>query len=150
MRRSLFLHLKAVDAVGSVEPLFVVVVTCLIICIGLAIRDAHLKSRAETRGLQLLADNLSADQLHQYRTRGYFDAIGCVSGNRYRIAFGTVQNVVQIDRSGEPELGRCFMPEGNLVAGDCMLAQKIAIENCEEEVLRTSLPFQVLEANRFR
>jgi hypothetical protein len=73
-----------------------------------------------------------------------------VSGNRYRIAFGTVQNVVQIDRSGEPELGRCFMPEGNLVAGDCMLAQKIAIENCEEEVLRTSLPFQVLKANRFR
>jgi hypothetical protein len=100
MRRSLFLHLKAVDAVGSVEPLFVVVVTCLIVCIGLA--------------------------------------------------FGTVQNVVQIDRSGKPELGRCFMPEGNLVAGDCMLAQKIAIENCEEEVLRTSLPFQVLKANRFR
>jgi hypothetical protein len=31
-----------------------------------------------------------------------------------------------------------------------MLAQKIAIENCEEEVLRTSLPFQVLKANRFR
>ncbi len=136
---------------GSVAPLFFVAVTSLIVCIGWAIRDSHLKSRADSRGLQLLADNLSAGQLHQYRTRGYFDAIGCISGKRYRIAFGTLQNVVEIGRSGEPELGRCFMPKGNLVAGDCMLAQKIAIENCEEEVVRTSLPFQVLEgANRFR
>jgi hypothetical protein len=133
---------------GSVAPLFLLTVTSLLVCIALAIRDAHIKSRAESRGLQLLADNLSDEQLRQYRTRGCFDAIGCVSGKRYRIAFGTIQNVVQIGRSGEPEVGRCFMPEGSLVAGDCMLAQKIAIENCEEEVLRTALPFQVKEAHR--
>src|SRR3954463_8114386 len=131
---------------ASLAPLFLLAVTSLLVCIAWAIRDAHLKSRAESRGLQLLEDNLSDKQLHQYRTRGYFDAVGCISGNRYRIAYGTVQNVVQIGRSGEPELGRCFMPKGNLVAGDCMLAQKIAIENCEQAMLRTALPFQVLGA----
>jgi hypothetical protein len=32
-----------------------------------------------------------------------------------------------------------------------MLAQKVAIENCEQEVLRTALPFQVLgTTNRFQ
>jgi hypothetical protein len=136
---------------ASLAPPFLLAVTSLLVCIAWAIRDAYLKSRAESRGLQLLEDNLSDKQLHQYRTRGYFYAVGCISGNRYRIAYGTVQNVVQLSRSGQPELGRCFMPKGDLVAGDCMLAQKIAIENCEQEMLRAALPFQVLEAmNRFR
>jgi len=133
---------------GSVAPFFLLAVTSLFGCIAWAIRDAYLKSGAHSRGLQLLADNLSEDQLHQFRTRGYFDAVGCISGKRYRISYGTIQNVVQIGRSGEPELGRCFMPKGDLVAGDCMLAQKIAIENCEQEVLRTALPFEVKEAHR--
>src|SRR3954464_14966050 len=100
---------------ASVAPLFLLAVTALLVCIAWAIRDAYLKSRAESRGLQLLTDNLSDAQLHQYRTRGHFDAVGCVSGKRYRITHGTIQNVVQIGRSGEePELGRCFMPQGDL------------------------------------
>jgi hypothetical protein len=33
------------------------------------------------------------------------------------------------------------LPEGGLVAGDCMLAQKIALENCEAAALRVALPF---------
>ena len=37
--------------------------------------------------------------------------------------------------------GRCFLPSGNLVAGDCMLAQKIILENCEEEALTSGAAF---------
>jgi hypothetical protein len=38
-------------------------------------------------------------------------------------------------------IGKCFLPEGDLVAGDCMLAQKIALENRESAVLKVALPF---------
>jgi hypothetical protein len=34
-----------------------------------------------------------------------------------------------------------FTPRGGLVTSGCMLAQKIALENCEEEVLRRAIWF---------
>ena len=40
-------------------------------------------------------------------------------------------NVYEMDHAGCLNLGRCFMPVGNLVAGDVMLAQKIALETNE-------------------
>jgi hypothetical protein len=92
----------------------------------------------EAKGLQLLLDNLTPTQREQYDAFGYFDVVGSKTGRRYRIHHGTSRNVIELERGGA---GRCFMPKGELVAGDCMLAQKIALENCEEEVLHTALRF---------
>jgi hypothetical protein len=50
------------------------------------------------------------------------------------------RNVIELG-ADPTQAGRCFAPQGQLVAGDCMLAQKIAIENYEDEVLDKALPF---------
>lgn len=95
---------------------------------------------AESKGLSLLLSNLTAEQRRQYRTFGYFDARGSATGRHYRIYRGKSRNVIELG-SHRLSPGRCFMPQGDLVEGDCMLAQKIAIENYEEEMLNKALPF---------
>jgi hypothetical protein len=70
-----------------------------------------------------------------------FYVIGCDSGKRYRIRHGTVTNIHEIDAAGRPIMGWCFVPYGELVAGDVMLAQKIALETNEHAALAV--------ANRF-
>ena len=97
--------------------------------------------QAEAKGVQLLLDNLTQEQRLQYRAFGYFDVIGSDTGKRYRIHHGTSRNVVEIEKAGGLSSGRCFMPKGGLVAGDCMLAQKIALENYEKDVLQIALPY---------
>jgi hypothetical protein len=67
--------------------------------------------------------------------------VGCDSGKRYRIHHGTNTNVVELDDAGHPKTGWCFVPAGYLVAGDIMLAQKIALETYERSALAV--------ANRF-
>ena len=96
--------------------------------------------RAEKRGLRLLVENLTEEQSRQYQADGYFEAIGSVTGRRYRINHGVSRNVIELG-TDRKQAGRCFAPQGQLVAGDCMLAQKIAIENYEDEVLKKALPF---------
>ena len=91
--------------------------------------------------LKLLIDNLTAVQSQQYDRFGYFDVVGSKTGKRYRICHGTSRNVNELLEHNRLGAGRCFMPRGNLVAGDCMLAQKIALENCEEEALKVALRF---------
>ena len=96
---------------------------------------------AERKGLQLLLENLSPEQSQQYDRFGYFDVLGSRTGKRYRICHGTSRNVNELVEENRVGAGRCFLPSGNLVAGDCMLAQKIMLENCEEEALRVALRF---------
>ena len=96
---------------------------------------------AEAKGLQLLLDNLTQEQRVQYQAFGFFDVVGSKTGKRYRIHHGTSRNVIELERGSSLGAGRCFMPKGELVAGDCMLAQKIALENCEEEVLQIALRY---------
>ena len=96
---------------------------------------------AEHKGLQLLLENLSPEQSRQYDRFGYFDVLGSRTGKRYRICHGTSRNVNELVEQNRLGAGRCFLPSGNLVAGDCMLAQKIILENCEEEALRVALRF---------
>ena len=113
----------------------------IVILSGLAMLVCSIRQRmAETKGLTLLVSNLSEEQRRQYEAFGYFDAIGSITGKRYRIHHGNSRNVVQLG-SGNLRSGRCFAPRGDLVPGDCMLAQKIAIENYEAEVLAKALPF---------
>src|SRR6516162_11764110 len=81
---------------------------------------------SDARGLRLMRHWLSPDQRAEFDDSGSFEVVGCDSGKRYRIYRGTAQNVFEIDEAGQLKLGLCFTPYGNLVAGDAMLAQKIA------------------------
>jgi hypothetical protein len=53
------------------------------------------------------------------------------------------QNVLELDADGRPRMGWCFIPEGNLVPGDVMLAQKIALETDEWGALTIAKQFLV-------
>ncbi len=103
-------------------------------------QECRLK-HAERKGMDLLLKNLSARQREQYQAFGYFDVTGSYTGRRYRIFQGRFGNVRELGANDRPHIGKCFLPEGDLVAGDCMLAQKIALENRESAVLKVALPF---------
>ena len=95
----------------------------------------------EARATTLLREWLSPQQRAQFDAEGYFDVVGCDSGKRYRIHYGTSMNVHEMDDAGHSKFGWCFVPNRRLVAGDVMLAQKIALETCENSALAV--------ANRF-
>jgi len=46
-----------------------------------------------------------------------------------------MMNIDELDSAGNKVCEWCFLPEGNLAAGDVMLAQKIALETFESEAL---------------
>jgi hypothetical protein len=52
-------------------------------------------------------------------------------------------NIHELDGAGRPRVGWCFAPEGHLVAGDVMLAQKIALETDERGALAVANRFGV-------
>ena len=97
----------------------------------------------EARGIKLLREWLSPEQFAQYDARSYFEVTGCHSGTRYRISHGTSMNIHELDVAGRPHVGWCFAPKGHLVAGDVMLAQKIALETDEHGALTVANRFPV-------
>jgi hypothetical protein len=104
-------------------------------------RELGHENDSEARGLRLLRGWLSPVQLAQYDTYRYFDVIGCHSGKRYRIRHGTATNIHELDDAGDPTAGWCFVPRDYLVAGDVMLAQKIALETNERGALAVARNF---------
>ena len=96
---------------------------------------------SDARGLRLMRHWLSPDQRAEFDDSGSFEVVGCDSGKRYRIYRGTASNVFELDDAGRPRLCWCFVPLGELVSGDVMLAQKIALETNENAALAV--------ANRF-
>ena len=92
--------------------------------------------RAQDRGIQLLTENLAPTQRQQFEKHGFFDVVGGSTGKRYRIRNGRQMNIEQLDKNGRRVCGWCFFPQGSLVAGDVMLAQKMALELYEGEALR--------------
>ncbi len=100
-----------------------------------ATREEH------ARGFRLLKEKLSPAQRDQYERRGYFDVIGGQTGRRYRIRSRAQANVDQLDKNGRSVRVLCFIPEGELVVGDVMLAQKLALELFEADALRVANKF---------
>jgi hypothetical protein len=96
---------------------------------------------ADTRATTLLREWLSPQQRAEFDAEGYFDVVGCDSGKRYRIHHGTSMNVHEMDDAGHPKSGWCFVPNRRLAAGDVMLAQKIALETCENSALAVAHRF---------
>ena len=105
-------------------------------------RDA-IENIRKARGITLLRKWLSPKQQAQFDVFRHFDVIGCDTGRRYRIRHGTATNVHEIDAAGRLVMGWCFVPSGPLVAGDIMLAQKIALETNEHAALAVANRFPV-------
>ena len=107
-----------------------------------AFRDWCQRPRTrELRGRKLLREWLSPEQLAQYDAHNYFEVTGCHTGKRFRIRQGMGMNVYELDDGGQPRAGRCFVPKHHLVAGDVMLAQKIALETDERGALAVANNF---------
>jgi hypothetical protein len=98
-------------------------------CLDLLDKECH------ERGMQLLRENLSAEQRKQYDRCKYFDVVGGATGRRYRIRYGHQMNVEQLGATGGRVSLLCLMPVGCRWVGDVMLAQKIALELFETEAL---------------
>ena len=94
------------------------------------------RGQAEERGFALLQAWLDPEQAKQWASRRAFEVLGCDTGTRYRITYGTAMNVHQLDRAGRRVAKWCFVPKGTLVTGDILLAQKIALETMENQVLK--------------
>jgi hypothetical protein len=108
---------------------------CVIIAILTGQRTRPTSSQAQQKALTLLCLWLSPEQAAQYNSQEHFDVIGSDTGTRYRIRHGQMMNIDQLDSAGNRVCQWCFAPEGELAAGDCMLAQKIALETFETKVL---------------
>ena len=108
-------------------------------------RNFFAQNPREARGRRLLRNWLSPHQRDQLDEKNYFEVVGCGSQKRYRIynrvTYGEMPNVYEIDDAGQFKVAWCFLPAGRLVAGDIMLAQKIALETDEHNALAV--------ANRF-
>jgi hypothetical protein len=97
--------------------------------------------RRYRRGLKLLEANLTSRQLTEFLTYRRFDVVGGASGRIYRVRFTGARNVEELDQDGRCIRRLCFFPEGELVAGDVVLAQKVALETFEAEVLAVANTF---------
>jgi len=114
----------------------------VLVAVLLGVFAAGLRASArEERGLKLLREWLSQEQLAQFDANNYFEVIGCHSGKRYRICHGNGANIVELDDHARPTTGWCFVPGEHLVAGDVMLAQKIALETDERGALEKANKF---------
>jgi hypothetical protein len=110
---------------------------------SLRVRYKAIQDVREARGITLLREWLSPMQRAQFDASKSFDVVGCDSGRRYRILYGTVTNVHEIDDAGQPVTGWCFVPSEHLVTGDVMLSQKIALETNERATLAVANRFNV-------
>jgi hypothetical protein len=90
---------------------------------------------AAERGWRLLEEHLSPLQRQQLAKDGAFEVVGGRTGRRYCIRRGSALNVDELDENGLRVCSWCFSPVGDLVAGDVMLAQKLALELFEFEAL---------------
>jgi hypothetical protein len=117
-------------------PIVVVVAMTLAVVTDPEVRwRVRARRPAERRGVALLRSWLTTEQAEQWDTRGNFDVVGSDTGRRYRLTRGTVMNIHELDPSGHTVTQWCFAPDGKLATGDVLLAQKIALENMEQQVL---------------
>lgn len=98
---------------------------------------------AEKKGLDLFLANLTPQQKASYEANKFIEVRGGKTGRRYRIHHGRQQNIHELDENGTVVTGWCFLPQGGLVAGDVMLAQKTALELYEDKVLKIANRFTV-------
>jgi hypothetical protein len=104
--------------------------------------NGWLRDDSELRGLELLREWLSPQQLAQFNAGGSFDVVGCDTGKRYRIYYGSSMNIDELNDLDRAQTSYCFVPQIPLVPGDVMIAQKIALETDECAVLAVARRFE--------
>lgn len=93
----------------------------------------------EEKARQLLREVITPEQDQQLEKDGYFELVSVKSGHRYRIHKGRAGNVQQLDDlTGNPIKKLCFHPNEYVHNYDTMVAQKLMLENDEEQVLRVA------------
>ena len=65
-------------------------------------RELGQANEPERKSHRLLRDWLSVEQRAQYDKYRYFEVVGCHSGRRYRIQYGTASNITELDENGRP------------------------------------------------
>jgi hypothetical protein len=91
---------------------------------------------AEQKSIELLKEWLTKKQNQDFDRHGYFHVIGGITSKRYRIERRSTFNVAELDQSGNVARSLCFVPTTAYAIGDIMLAQKIMLEQNEDEVLK--------------
>lgn len=91
------------------------------------------RQTASQRAKRLLKANLTPLQAMQYEKFRYFEVIGGETGHRYRIHRSAALNVDEHDDAGTRIARWCFLPSGDLVEADVLLAQKLALELFESD-----------------
>ncbi len=97
--------------------------------------------RADDRAEALLRENLSPEQLVDYRRRREFDVVKVKFGSpprRYRITRGWAGNVFLVGDDGAMVAKFCIHPVEEIPFADNMLAQKLMLELDEEQFLRVA------------
>jgi len=101
----------------------------------------------EARGLELLKEWLSPEQLAQYDAKSYFESPAATAERD--TVFARHRDEYPRTRRGRPRVGWCFAPKGHLVAGDVMLApastkvrmgSRPIAARCKPSSVRTSHP----------
>ena len=96
------------------------------------------REASEIKARELLMSNLSAQQLGEFESSGYFHVN---AGRRtYRIYQGHAGNVALLDAQGKVVRRFCAYPPG-VPAGDAMLAQKLLLETDEGAFLAKANAF---------
>ena len=100
----------------------------------IAAEQAEKRKQAKERSMKLLRDALDKKQRNRFDNHGHFFVRG-VSGELYRIDQGRVANVKVMD--GDKVKHRlCAHVREQVPDHDNMLAQKVMLENFEDEFLR--------------
>src|SRR4051812_24216277 len=116
----------------GIDPVGVVLTVVAILTCALVLEHFHEvwdRRIAEEKGLTLLKQWLSRDQLAQYEKYGYFEVMGGNSGKHYRIRPTRQMNVDELDPRGMRIAAWCFGPEGELPIGD----NHVGAEDCAGE-----------------
>jgi hypothetical protein len=94
------------------------------------------RKEAEKRAKKLLMESLTAKQLERF-LKDECIPIDSIAGRKYLIRKGKVRNIDVVDGQGKVACKLCAHPTSVLCPDyDVMLAQKLMLENCEEDFLK--------------
>lgn len=94
------------------------------------------QAEAEQKSIDLLKSWLTPRQLKDFEKTSSFTATGNVTCKKYRIERRSTFNVRELNNQNQVVRSLCFVPQGAYTTGDIMLAQKIMLEQREDEALR--------------
>ena len=96
------------------------------------------QKQIEETARQLLKEVLTDEQNEQFDKENYFELTSVKSGSVYRITKGRSRNVYLLDKDKKKIKTLCFHPQEQVHDYDTMVAQKLMLESCEDEVRKVA------------